>query len=294
MTDNEDNDKNEFQRFDEVSSPAESISLLLWGAAKTGKTDFSGSTGSRSLYIDVGKSAETFHAKDFVARRGVFKGFYRKVEEEASKDNYVMPDKATAYDQVCDIIDNALDKIPDQFDVVVVDEATAFRRYAMNKALEINAGMNKSQANVASKKWDMILPGIQDFGSEMSLVAQFIAGTIDLLKKHNKHFILIAHERALFESVTDAKTGKKTETDIVKKLVPAFTGKKDIDAIANMFDCVFHTEVARSGDKTIYRIRTQGDDGLVAGHRYSGVFQPVETNLTFPDMIRRIKAGVGK
>lgn len=283
----------EFKRFDEVSQPAESVSLLLWGAAKTGKTDFSGSAGERSLYIDVGKSAETFHSKGFKDRRGVFKGFYRKVEEVAAKDNYVMPDTATAYDKVCDIIDEAIAKIKDKFDVVIVDEATAFRRYAMNKALEINQGMNKSQANVASKKWDMILPGVQDYGSEMSLVSQFIAGTIDLLKKNNKHFILIAHERALFESVTDSKTGKKTETDIVKKLVPAFTGKKDIDAIANMFDCVFHTETARSGDNIIYRIRTQGDDGLVAGNRYSGVFQPIESNLTFPKMIERIKAGVG-
>lgn len=293
MTDNS-NKKDEFQRFDEVSSPAESVTLLLWGAAKTGKTDFSGSAGERSLYIDVGKSAETFHAKGFKERRGTFKGFYRKVEEVAAKENYVMPDTATAYDQVCDIIDKALEVMPDKFDVVIVDEATAFRRYAMNKALEINQGMNKSQAGANSKKWDMVLPGVQDYGSEMSLVSQFIAGTIDLLKRHNKHFILVAHERALFESVTDSKTGKKTETDIVKKLVPAFTGKKDIDAIANMFDCVFHTEKARSGETEVFRIRTQGDDGLVAGHRYSGVFQPIETNLTFPRMIERIKAGVEK
>lgn len=281
----------EFKSFSEIE-PASSVSGMIYGPAGSGKTDFAGSCGERSLYIDVGRSSETFHGASFKQRRGAYKGIYVPITEAGSKTNYIMPDKAEAYDMVCDVIDEALLKIFDQFDVVILDELSAFGRFAMNKGLEINQGTGKSKANEASKKWDMILPGKQDFGTEMGLVKNFLAGTIDLLKKNGKHFLVIAHERYLYQSVTN-KDGVKVETDVISKILPSFTGKKDIDAIPNMFDLVWHTETVRNGENYIYRMRTQGDDILVAKTRYGGIFKSIETDLDFPKVIERIKAGVG-
>lgn len=282
----------EFINFSEIE-PAQGISALLFGAAGTAKTDIAGSAGERSLYIDVGLSSETFHGVSYKERRGPFKGIYTKPTEKGSKKNYIVPDKAAAYDMVCDAIDEALEKFPEKFDTVILDELTGFSRFAMNKAIEINQGMNKSQAQVSSQKWDMVIPGVQDYGAEMSLVKQFLAGTIDLLKSHNKHFLVLAHERYLYETITD-KSGKKVETSTISKILPSFTGKKDTDAIPNLFDLVWHTEVVRSGDNQVFRVRTMGDDTLIAKTRYGGIFNTLETNVSWPEVVRRIREGVKK
>lgn len=282
----------DFISFSEVE-PAESVTSLIFGPSKSGKTDFSGSAGERSIYLDVGRGAETFHSQSYIQRRGPYKGFYFPIGEKGGGTNYIVPTKAQAYDQVCDIIDESIKKIPEKFDTFILDELTAFSRFALNKGIEINGGTGKSQAKATSDKWDMIVPGVQDYGAEMSLVKQFLAGTIDICKANNKHLIVLAHERYLYDVIVDTKSGKKTETDTIKKILPSFTGRKDVDAIPNLFDCVLHTEVVRSGENLIYRIRTMGDETLVAGTRYGGVFKPVETGLTFPDMIRRIKEGAG-
>lgn len=279
----------DFKSFEE-QKPAESISCLLYGAAGTGKTDLVGSCGADSLYIDVGRSSETFHGKSFTERRGKFKGYYEPVTESGSSKNYIVPDTAQAYDKVCDIIDSALVQLKGKIKWIIIDELTAFSRFALNKAMEINIGTNKSQASATSKKWDMVIPGIQDYGAEMSLVKQFLAGTIDLCKANDINIIVVAHERYLYETKTNDK-GVKTETDTVKKILPSFTGKKDTDAIPNLFDLVWHTEVMRSGDKYIYRVRTVGDDILLAKTRYGGTFKALETDLSFPDVIKRIKNG---
>ena len=279
----------EFTSFEEVK-PAESISLLLYGQAKTGKTDFSGSAGERSLYIDVGRSVETFHGASFRERHGSYKGFYVPIIENSGKKNYLVPDVAEAYDKVCDTIDEAVDKLAGKIDTIILDELTGLSRFAQNKALEINQGMGKSKAFDASKKWDMNIPGVQDYGGEMSLIKQFLAGTIDKLKANNIHFICIAHERWIFK--TQEVNGKQVETQIVSKILPSFTGKKDIDTVPNLFDLVWHTNVARSGDKQVYRIDTEGTDILTAGSRYGGIFKPLETGLTFPLVIERIRNGI--
>lgn len=279
----------EFKTFDQIE-PAQGISCLLYGQSKTGKTDLAGSAGENSLYIDIGKSSETFHGASFKSRRGPYKGLYVQVREIGGKDNYIMPDNAKAYDEVCDIIDEALIKYP-HIETIILDELTAMSRFALFKALEVNSSTGKSKANETSKKWDIPLPTKQDFGGEMSFIKMFLAGTVDILKAQGKHLIVVAHERWLFETMINNK-GEKVETDRVIKILPSFTGKKDIDAIPNLFDLVWHTEVARSGDTLVYRVKTTGDDVLVAGTRYGGIFNALETNMSWLDIVKRIKDGV--
>lgn len=275
----------EFKSFQDYPV-AESLSFLWYGPAKSGKTFLAGSVGERSLYIDVGKSTPTLHSPAFIKRFGKFTGFYVPIAEEEPKEGFIVPDKATAYDRVCDCIDKALERIPDKFDVVVLDEATAFRRYGMLKAMEIANKIGRSKTIDRVHKTDVIIADVQDFGAEMSLTEQFVAGTIDLLKRYNKHFIFIAHERNTYK-----KSDKIGGEDTLTRVTPGFTGKTHPDAISNMFDAVWHFEIY-NGD--VYRIRTRGNNTLLAGDRFGGVFAEYEdaSKLSWELIIKRIREGI--
>lgn len=243
----------------ELSSlhPSESITLLLYGPSGTGKTYFAGTAGVNSVIVNTGKGIETLLAPAFTSKYS--QGKVVDISEDISK-GYLK--NVTAFDMVCRVFDDLLTK---PYQTVILDDCTALRRYAMNKGLTLNAASGKSSSLGASQLARVPLPAIQDFGLEMGLIEQFMSYYTEAFKDAKKNLILLAHERIAYN-----KSTKIGDTPTVRKVSPGFTGQTFPDQVPAYFDCVWHSEVRRSG-KSIYQIRTSGDSILTAKTRQGGI-----------------------
>jgi hypothetical protein len=166
----------------------------------------------------------------------------------------------------------------------VLDEATAFRKYAMNKATELNTEARTRSSARAKRTEDFVKPDIGDYGTEMQMIEWFLGQYIPMFKEAGKHFIMLAHERQLF-----TKPGKIGDEPVLKKVQPGFTGKTFPDTVPAYFDDVWHSECVGGGTNVVYRFRTAGDESEVGGSRHGGIFSVVETDPNFPNMLARIK-----
>lgn len=266
-------------RLNEVPSQDNAVTLLLYGNSGTGKTFFIGSAGDRSLVITPRHGFATLQSKKF-------KDTY-KVNPFIEVIDF--PDKSSSetYDRYCDIIDTYLEKHLDEIDTIVVDDATSFRRAAMDKGLELGGKFNtsKTKSKMDAIKTDLVVPAVQDFGMEMKLVEKFVRGTADLCKQHGKNFIMTAHERNVFE-----KGPNIGDMPTLRKVSPGFTGQTFPDEITGLFDLTWHTSTQGSGDRIFYQIQTQPDSVVIAKTRWGGLF-PVkfETQPKFTDVVNAVK-----
>lgn len=255
------------------------VTLLLYGNSGTGKTFFIGSAGDRTLIISPSNGLSTLKSL-------LFKSSIKAnpIIEEINEEP--MPDMAKAFDQYSDIIDLYLEKHSDEIDTIIVDDATALRRTAMNKGLELNQKLGLSKTKGKSK--EVIVPTVQDYGIEMNLMEQFVRHYTAECKRVNKHFILTAHERLLFE-----KGEALGDIPILRKISPGFTGRTFPDDITGLFDLTWHTEVKGSGDRVWYQIRTAPDNITVAKNRWGGLFPVLfEKQPLFTDIIKAVKTQV--
>lgn len=272
-----------FRRLVEIP-PGDSVTCLIYGAAKTGKTEFMGSAGDRTLFLSNGNGDETLksiHFKDRVGANPIVVTIADPIDPETG-----LPLEAVALEKMKDAVNHAMQNFPNDFDTICIDDSTALRRSAFWKGLLINDKTNKSKTLDSVRKEEVIFSTVQDYQIEMQIVMQFLVALIDMCKKHNKHLIVGAHERFTYR-----KGDKIGDLPTLVKVRPAYTGQTFPDDVASLFDCVFHSEVVGAGTNVAYRIRTVGDEVLLAGHRYGGTFETVEINLQFTKMIERIKNG---
>lgn len=275
-----------FRTLDEIPAD-DAVSLLLYGGSGTGKTFFAGTAGPRALFINIGQGIVTLKSPLFRklypnAGQLLVVDIYEKLGERAT------PTEGVMFDAVSDTIDECLQnqQVNALFDTVIIDDASALRRGAINKALDVNAKLNKSKSKVLADTYDFVAPQVQDYGTEMAMIEQFMAGYTEICKKANKHLIVVAHERNIFK-----KAEGIGDTPKLMKTVPAFTGvDKNPDYVTKYFDNVWQTTAVSGGSERVYRIRCQGDEATSAKSRYAGVFDTVETGLDFPKMLQRIKA----
>lgn len=246
----------ELKRLNEIPK-AESINVLGYGPAGVGKTAFAASCGDRTLFINNGMGLETlykFKVNPLVATVG-----YDDIQQPA-----------IMYDRIKDIIENALVKNKDDFDTIIIDDGTAFKKASMHKAIEMLQETRNTQSLTKSKKYDVAIPDVNDYGGEMALTESFVSETCAIAKFHKKNFILFAHERLSF------KKGKVGEAPQLIKQTPFFTGvDKSPDYITGYFDWVLHFSTLGGGANRVYRCRTEGDSVLTAKVR----------NNTFPEIV---------
>jgi hypothetical protein len=268
-----------FKRLGEYE-PGQSWILLYYGPSKTGKTYFAGTAGARTLFINVGDGIETLMAPAFVNR-------YR----DASREMIMVDIRETnpqgiaeAFDRMCDAVAYALKKFPDKFDTIVLDEATALRKYAMNKATELNTGARKNSATRAKRTEAFMEPDIGDYKTEMQMIEWFLGNFTPQFKEAGKNFLMLAHERQVFQKASTIG-GEQT----LKKIQPGFTGKTFPDTVPAYFDDVWHSEVVGGGTNVVYRARTAGSEMEVGGARHGGIFSTVELDPNFLKMLERIK-----
>lgn len=275
-----DGDKTKF-RFKrlETYKPGESWILLYYGPSKAGKTYFAGTAGSRTLFINIGDGIETLMAPAFTQK---YPEAAKMIMVDIREQN--PQGIAEAFDLVGDAIYYALANFPNDFDTIILDEATAFRKYAMNKSMELNTDARTKGAVRAKRTEDFVKPDIGDYGTEMQMIEWFLGTFIPICKQHKKHFVMLAHERQTF-----AKPPRIGDDPVLKRVLPGFTGKTFPDQIPQFFDDVFHAEVVGGGTNVVYRMRTAGSESEIGGARHGGIFSVVETNPDFLKMLDRIK-----
>jgi hypothetical protein len=277
-------DHSKFRRLSETK-PGESVVAMFYGPAKTGKTMLLGTAGNRSLFINNGAGSETLRSPLFKKMYPDSDPIIIDIHEELDA-NGLPASKAQAFDMMSDAIDYALQTMGDQFDTICIDDSTAARRFAMYKGLEINQASGKSKTlEDMVKRFDVLSVAVQDYGIEMNLILQFLIGTIELCKKNNKHLFIGAHERNTFK-----KGDKIGDAPVIMRIRPGFTGQTMPDEIGGLWDVLGHTEAVGGGSNVVYRVRFNGDEVVQAGVRYGGIFETVESDVTIPKMLERIKS----
>jgi len=277
-----------FVRLEELPR-GESVTALVYGGSKTGKTWFLGTAGPRTLYIDTGDGIETLRSPLFKSNVQA-NPIVVRIDEKIGPRG--VPELADAYYAVTDAIDYALAHFAADFDTICVDEMTALRRFAMYRGMEYNQKMKRSTTLKKLQDEEMFMPAGQDFGTEMSLIEQFCVGYTQIAKSKGKNFLLAAHQRLIGEKPKD-KDGNVIfgEEKIVKEIRPAVTGYQFPDTISALFDNVWRAERAGGGEGTVYRLRCLGDEMIVAGTRHAGVLPTVVRRPNFLTMLKHIRSG---
>lgn len=255
---------------------SESITLLCYGAPGMGKTYLSGSAGSRTLILTDLNGMVTLQNPTF---RKQYPGVDPIVEVITPDED---PAQAKAYDQMANVINLYFEKHLKEFDTLVIDDVDFLRSQAMNKAVGINAAESRSQTKTKIKNHSMILPTMADFGTEMGLVEGFLSNLASTCRIFGKHLIVNAHERMIYEK------NKQTREDVLKKVVPHFTGKAAPEAIGDYFDLVFRVTRIGKEPSWIKKFQCHPDETVAAKDRYS-VFKTYENNLDWPQIVKRIQ-----
>jgi len=235
-------------------APSAKIRALIYSRSKVGKT-FGAGSFPRLCVIDCDSGIRTLLGREFIAQHGWHPEIEYEQFSEKGLNSRGVAQSHNAFDDVCRYFDKMMK--PDKrgtFDTWVVDTGTSLSAFAMNKAYVLLGGTYKgvsSETLDQALKHGLVFPKLQDYGSERSMVEQFIG----MLYHTDKNFLFMCHEK----EVTD-KAGNPTA------IVPLLTGK-GVEAICGLFDEVWNLRVKKSGPETIRYLQTQPDGIRMAGSR---------------------------
>lgn len=263
--------------------PGESWVQLAYGQSGSGKTFYCGTAGANSLFLNTGQGIATLMSPLF--RKAVPDAGQMIVVDIAEQmDEKGVVKQAAAWDLISSTIDYFLANHRDKFDVVILDDATFMRRFAMNKAMELNTAARKSTTGRVDAVSAFMKPDVGDYGMEMQMIEWFLAVYIQKFKSANIHFLMTAHERNIYR-----KPPQIGDEPVLVKTLPGFTGKTFPDQAILYFDDVFHTEVVGGIGNTHYRLRTAGSEALRCKPRHGGIFPSVVQNPNFRNMLAEIR-----
>lgn len=225
--------------------------ILCYGKFKTGKTAGAATwPRPRILSLDPDGS-DTLLNPELEGKYGYSKNVVDVfIPNKVVRDNRGIPKEYSAYDKTCVYFDESMKK-PDSFDTWILDSATMLGQFARTKGIILLGGdhfgkqMSKTQDNAI--KTGMLLPRLQDFGAERSLLEQFI----DMLLDTDKHVIVLAHEKELWE-------GEDDKAQLVG-IGPLFTGQS-VEIVSLKFSEVYRlkTEPEGNGFKRILQTQPYG------------------------------------
>jgi hypothetical protein len=232
-----------------------------WGAGTFPRPNFIDTDGGTAV---LGSSA--WRQAHPVAPSSMFERFK---ELNVNKKTGIITDH-NAYDDCCRYFDACMsqktikwrstsdgqlyDVNVDMFDTWVVDSLTSLSELAMNKAIVL-LGKKEFSATSAThaqaKQFGMVYPKIQDYGSERSLVEQFV----DMVRDSGKNVVVLAHEKEVTNSLGQ-----------VTAKVPLVTGKS-VQAISAKFDEIYSIRSKRV-DGVSKRVLVTQDEFIKVGSRY--------------------------
>lgn len=233
--------------------PGDPIKNLIFGRPKAGKT-FGAGTYPRPNFMDFDRGIDTLFSPDFLKLHGYRKVRYREFYERTFKGPIVSAHNA--YDDACRYFDEEMGQHKDEFDTWIIDSGTTLSTDAQNKAvilLGTKEYQNMSKTHEQAMKYKLLVPKIQDYGAERSLVEQFV----DMVLSTDKNVVFICHE---YEA-TDEK-GNVIEDGIQ----PLLTGKSR-QAVPLRFDEVYHVRRRRKGEDWETVCTTKADGMHLCGSR---------------------------
>lgn len=266
--------------------------VLLYGPPKTGKTFAAGTAPTDIFILMVGADNEikTYQGDDFREKYPDRSGHIMYDWVRETTDARGQFKEAHAFDEACDKLDDALE-LDEQgecptpsggFETIVIDNATMLNSVQMNKAIEINYGIKRGSKDKTTLKQlrdeGIIIPGDNDWMSQMSLMTQFVEWLFTL----DKHVIFIAHEWR--ETEYDRSSRQRNVT----KVRPLFTGKHRED-IPLLFDNVWYMSVEGAGRNRQYYCTTQGNKKILAGTRQGGVLRERIKDLNLTETFEKMK-----
>lgn len=212
---------------------------LVYGRSGSGKTAGAG-TFPRPVFMDFDKGIATLTNPFFVGKYGL-----RDIEYEQFTERNIVKGGIVKTHNAFDDAFLYFEKMmkPDKrdtFDTWVIDTATSLSEVALNKALIFMGGEQLSKTHAVALNTGVVVPKIQDYGAERSLIEQFVA----MVKATDKHFILLCHEKELYEG------------DTVVGRVPLLTGK-GVEAICSQFDEVYNLQPQRQGTNIFRNLVTE-------------------------------------
>lgn len=266
--------------------------FLLYGEPKTGKT-LTALTAPEPIYVlCVGPANElkTRWSKAYMDRYpGERAIFFDEAVEDYGKMGEIT-DNPVGYDRAMEFLEKLFMSVKkgdrewsngayDRPETIIVDNATVFSEYQMNKAIAAGYDLANVKANTAMARlrdYGIVKPADSDWGAAQSLMTKFISFTFT----QPFHFVFIAHEY----KEQKAKAGNNREREEVG-VYPLFIGQQRTQ-IARAFDNVWRHSVVGGGRTAAYQAQTDGDDIVVAGTRVGGVLPQFYQN---PDLTRVIE-----
>lgn len=271
------------------------IAMLVYGVSGVGKTRFAGTAGSRTLYLDLAGGIRTLYSREF---QELYNSNPIIISIRENVDNYGLVSSAEAFTQTKEVLGSWLSD-PEKlstYDTIVIDDGTALSKFAGNVALEMTAAQRGSVTLATAKKGKTFpVKDVSDYGIEQGALEHFFSTYITKAQQMGKHFIMLAHERTIFTKRKKA-SGKidLSQDPELKSIIPLFVGKDAFapNVVPAYFDYVWRFSLATGASKPVTYMKTIGDSIIIAKTRDSGVFNEVEKNLTFPQVLERSKANL--
>lgn len=243
--------------------PTNPVQILVYGKSKVGKT-WGAYTFPRPVVMDFDRGAATARNPEFVKQYGLRHIFFENFIEKNMKQG--VPLSYEAWDNSCRFFDEWMkpngrwsgsdgkmyEVGRDKFDTWVIDSGTTLSELAQYKAVILMGKMKLSHSHEIALKQGLLVPKIQDYGSERSLVEQFV----DMVKSTDKNVVLICHEK----EITD-DNGNTVE------IVPLLTGKS-AETVPLKFDEVYNLRAKKRGAETVRLLQTEADALRKVGSRY--------------------------
>lgn len=261
-------------------TPSSRLAVLVYSRPGEGKT-FGAGTFPRPNYFDFDKGIATLAGAEFVKRHGWRDIQYEQFTEvNVAKSGVIQ--KANAFDDACRYFDAWMSPkgtwkgkscSPEMFDTWVIDSGTTLSELALNKAIVLLGDKSFAAASNTHQQaltHGMVFPKIQDYGSERSLVEQFVQMILD----SGKNVVLLCHEK----EVTNSQGS-------VTQIVPLLTGK-GVQAVALKFDEVYRLISRRKGTELERTLVTVTDTIAMAKSRY-GI--PTGTPWAYDNIIKAIE-----
>lgn len=221
--------------------PSKLWQILVYGRSGVGKT-FGALTFPRPVVMDFDKGIAVHANPEFIKRHGKVEIEYEQFTERQIKRG--VPTAHNAFDDACRYFDEWMAPVKrDKFDTWIIDSGTSLSEFAQYKAVILMGKMQLSKTHQEAMREGLIVPKIQDYSSERSLVEQFV----DMLRDSEKNLVFICHEKEL---LNDAGT--------VTAIVPLLTGKS-VENIPLKFDEVYNLKVQKRGLEMVRSLQTVPD-----------------------------------
>lgn len=236
------------------------IKALVYSRSGLGKT-FGAGSWPRPNFIDCDSGVKVLANPEFIKRYGFRPTIMYEQFKERNLNSRGVPTQHNAFDDVCRYFDACMKTTPNEwrshdgtkmmvgrelFDTWVVDTGTSLSGFALFKSVVLLGGTFKGVSSGTLEealKHGLIFPKIQDYGSERSLVEQFIA----MLYDTDKNLLFLCHEKELTDKQGDPIG-----------IVPLLTGK-GVEAISALFDDVWNLRVRKKGPDTERYLQTRTD-----------------------------------